>query len=432
VEVVQAQEVSPRRARAAREWAELRARIATTTPRDVARIALVVSVAGGLTWLAAASWPALLPFAIGGVVAYALLPVVDVLDHFMPRVLAAFLSVGAVIVALGAIVLLVVPPILVELVRTGVDVPTAPEIDAAVNRFAASLGTPEGAGQPVVALLAAIAATAKDVLANAQGHVNDIVRAVVSGLLGAVGALIGLIVLPAWMLTVMTNVRRARAAVDQRMAPWIRKDAWAAIAIADRATGAYLRGYVTVALLVGLLTWVGLRASPRLGGPEFREPVALAVLAGVTQLVPVIGALLGLLPGLLLLPVVPDRAGLYVLAYLAARFIGSTILGARLKERRLAVHPAIMVPGIVAIGQFGLIPLLLSAPLVAIVHDLVRYAHGRFSEPPEPAGVLPGTAEAQPASSGAFRRPTARRQFPAPRPLPRAAAEASTAPTSGG
>ena len=49
----------------------------------------------------------------------------------------------------------------------------------------------------------------------------------------------------------------------------------------------------------------------RLGGPVFQEPLALAVLAGVTQLVPVVGPLLGFVPALLLLPIAPDRAAAY-------------------------------------------------------------------------------------------------------------------------
>ena len=58
-------------------------------------------------------------------------------------------------------------------------------------------------------------------------------------------------------------------------------------------------------------------------------------------------------------------------------------------SRNIGVHPAILVPGVVLIGQFGILWLLLSAPIVAIVVDLVRYIHGRLSEPPRPAGVLP-------------------------------------------
>jgi len=68
-------------------------------------------------------------------------------------------------------------------------------------------------------------------------------------------------------------------------------------------------------------------------------------------------------------------------------------------ERRLGVHPAILVPGVVMIGQFGILPLLLSAPIVAIAVDLVRYVNGRLSEPPLPAGVLPRTPEAMPLAN---------------------------------
>ena len=424
-------EQSSAQARAAREWGELRARLQTVTPRALARAGLFTAVVGGLGWLAAASWPALLPFVVGGIVAYTLLPIVNALDNVMPRPLAAFLSVAAVGVTVAGIALLVVPPIVFQLIRTGVDLPTGTQVDAAINRFAASLGTPAESSRPVATLLSGIATGVRDLLASAQGRLDDLLGAVVSGLLGAIGALVGLIVLPTWMLTVMTDVRRARAAVDRRMAPWLRRDAWAAVGILDRATGSYLRGYVTVAALVGLATWVGLRASPQLGGPEFREPVALALIAGATQLVPAIGGLLGLLPALLILPVQPDRGLAYVAAYLVARFVGSALLGSRLKERRLRVHPAIMVPGIVAIGQFGILPLLLSAPIVAIVHDLVRYAHGRLSEPPSPAGLLPGSDTAPAAALTSARTP-AQRSVTAPRPLPRRLPAESPSPSATG
>ena len=61
------------------------------------------------------------------------------------------------------------------------------------------------------------------------------------------------------------------------------------------------------------------------------------------------------------------------------------------------------------IGQLGILWLLLSAPIVAIAADLIRYIHGRLSEPPLPAGVLP-RSEGQPA--------TAATAVPAARPAP--------------
>ena len=62
---------------AAREWAGFRARLATVTPQAIARAALAAGVLAGTGLLASATWPALLPFVIGGLIAYQLLPVVE-------------------------------------------------------------------------------------------------------------------------------------------------------------------------------------------------------------------------------------------------------------------------------------------------------------------------------------------------------------------
>jgi predicted PurR-regulated permease PerM len=229
------------------------------------------------------------------------------------------------------------------------------------------------------------------------------------------------------MLVVLNEKERARLAAEQRITPGLRQDVFAVAAIFDRAAGAYLRGYVLASALIGLLTYVGLKASPQLGGPSFSEPEALAVFAGAVQVIPVLGPFLGLLPVLLVLPLAPERAIVYLGIYLVARFVGGSLLGARLMERRLGVHPAILVPGVVIVSQFGLIWLLLSAPIVAIANDLVRYIHGRLSEPPQPAGVLPRTVDG--ARNPATQRvPATYRTLPAPPPLTQPSSQSAAPP----
>jgi predicted PurR-regulated permease PerM len=410
---------SPRRDHAAAEWAALRARLRTITPQALGR-ALLTMVAGiGAVALAVATWPAVLPFIVGGIIAYGLLPIVDVLDRVLPRALAALLAVGGTVLAIVAVFALVLPPLARGFVRFATDLPTSAEIDAAIADLQSQIGAlPDGSAAVVVPVLGALATAVRDVLAGASGGLDDLVRSAVGALLEAVGALIGLIVLPAWMLTMMTEKRRARAVIDRRMAPWLKRDAWAIAAIADRAAGAYLRGYVIIAILVGLLVYLGANLSPRVGGPTFQEPLAIAVLAGATQVVPIVGPFLGLVPAALMLPIDPARAGVYLVIYLGAMFLGGSMLGARLRERRLGVHPVILVPGVVMIGQFGVLWLLLSAPIVAIAVNLVRYLHGRLSEPPRPAGQLPGTTvKITPPARVVARVPSTYRPSPAPAPL---------------
>jgi predicted PurR-regulated permease PerM len=389
------EELTARRAYAAGQWAELRSRLQTVTPQAIGRTVLTIVGLAGTLWLATASWPALLPFIVGGLLAYQLLPVVDGLDRVLPRSLAALAAVLAAVAVIIGIALVVLPPLAAAFVRLASDLPTPAEIDAAITRMQDRLGSlPEGSAALLIPVATTIAGTVRDVFSGAAGGLDEVIRTGLSALLNAIGALLGLIVLPTWMLVLMSQQRRAKIAIDNRIAPGLRSDAWAAAAIVDRAAGAYLRGYVVTAFLVGFLTYVGLQLTPQLGGPAFREPLALATLAGATQVVPIVGPLLGAAPAFLVLAVDPERAAAYLAVYLVARVLGATMLGSRLMQRRIGVHPAILVPGVVMIGQFGVLPLLLSAPIVAIAVDLVRYLHGRLSEPPMPAGVLPRIAEA--------------------------------------
>jgi predicted PurR-regulated permease PerM len=242
----------------------------------------------------------------------------------------------------------------------------------------------------VVPAVAALASAVHNIFSGASVSLDDVVRGAVAALLNAVGALLGLIVLPAWMLTLLTQKRRAQLAVTTQITPSLRKDAWAIAAIVDRAAGSYLRGYVVSAIFVGALTYLLATLLPRVGGPTFAHAGTLAVFAGATQVVPILGPILGLLPAVLVAPIDTTLAVAYLGIYLLAKLIGGQLLGGRIQQRRLGVHPAVLVPGVVMVGQFGPFWLLLSAPIVAIAVDLVRYVHGRLAEPPRPAGVLPG------------------------------------------
>jgi predicted PurR-regulated permease PerM len=427
--------LSARQAYAAAQWHRLSETLRTVTPRGVGRVALTFTVATMALWLAVGTWPAALPFLIGGIAAYVLLPVVDTLDRFMPRGLAALVSVLGTAALIIAVVLLILPPLAITFVRFSAELPTAADIDAAVERIQANVAAlPEGSAAFAVPLVATLATAVRDLFANAGGNLDSIVETGVQAILQAIGAILGLIVLPTWVLVLLRNKQVARRALDSEISPGWRGDAWAVVGIVDRAAGAYTRGYVVAGALVGLLVYLGTQLSPRIGGPTFSEPVVLALFAAITYLVPIIGPLLGLIPALLILPLSPERAVAYLVIYIAARLIGGTLLGARLMERRLGVHPAILVPGVVMLGQLGIIWLLLSAPIVAIAVDLVRYVHGRLSDPPMPAGVLPRTQAAAARAPSARRvssiyRPTAPpppiRRAPVGAPSPLEAAEAA-------
>lgn len=66
--------LAPARDRARAEWRLLGARLSTVSPQAVGRGLLAVTVVAVSAGFAAATWPALLPFALGGLLAYAIYP----------------------------------------------------------------------------------------------------------------------------------------------------------------------------------------------------------------------------------------------------------------------------------------------------------------------------------------------------------------------
>src|SRR4051794_39784768 len=104
------------RAESLREWRGVRQRLQTIRPRTGGQVLLATVAIGVPLWVAAVSWPALLPFVVGMVMAYAVLPLVNQLDRYMPRVLAAVIAEFlAVAVVVGAFVV-ILPPLVTGVV----------------------------------------------------------------------------------------------------------------------------------------------------------------------------------------------------------------------------------------------------------------------------------------------------------------------------
>ena len=379
-----------RRERARAAWSLFLTRLGTITPAQAGRSALAVALLAGAAWIVVASWPALAPIAAGLLLAYILLPVVNRLDAFMPRVLASILAVlGALALVVGALVI-VVPPLTAGIVRFVSQLPSGRRLTELLADLEAAIGTlPEGASAIVSGTLSQIVVDVGSILSASGAGIEGLGAGFVDLLLGAFSAALGLIILPSWILTLLREQGTMRRAVDVRLAGWLRADFWAIARIADRAASAYFRGFLLIATLTGFGVWLGLIAAERLGLGTASFALPVAVFAGAVQLVPTIGPILAFLPAILVAPTSIERAALYLVVYVASIWLANRVGGAR-TVGRLGVHPAILLPGIVALSQFGLIWVLMAGPLLSFVQEGARYLFGRLSEPPRPAGVLPG------------------------------------------
>jgi len=203
---------------------------------------------------------------------------------------------------------------------------------------------------------------------------------------------VGLVILPLWTLSVVRDGGSLRAQLASQFAPALRADAMALLTIVHRALGTFLRVQLAAAGAVGVAVYVGLQGVERAEIATYPAAIALAAFMGTAQVIPQLGGLIGALPiGLLALARQDEPAAAVALlvVYMIALQIVKLTVGARL-GRDLSVRPAIALPAFAVISQIGLVWLLLSAPILVVARNTVRYLRGRLSEPPLPAGVLPG------------------------------------------
>lgn len=377
--------------RAARQWRKLAAQVRSTTPGGIARFAMVVGATVGLVALFRATWPATLPFVIGAAFAYILLPLVNAFDRVMPRVLAATLWTLLLAGLLVGLVVLVMRPLVIETVGVYRGVPSPEALNAFVDRINERIATWPAPVQTFVhEQLQTGLLNLRAEFQQAVGGFDQLAVLVVRGVINTIGIVLGILVLPIWLLLVMKDQRRAGTAINRALPDWMEGDFWAVVRIVDRALGAYLRGLAGLGLLIGLLLFGGFLLMEQAGYQVTRYPLALAALAGLLELIPTFGpigvAVVILLTGL---RTTPEVALVALALYLGVRWLAGRLVTGRIQDRVINLHPALLAIFLVALAQLGLGWALLAAPVAAVVRDLFRYTYGRLSDPPRPAGVLP-------------------------------------------
>ncbi len=326
-------------------------------------------------------------------IAYITLPIVEWLDRFLPRWLAVLLVILGEIALVGVFLALLIPAVVGEIQRFVQYLPHPDQIRAYFNQLAERAHAwPE----PVrVFLKGWLQTTAAKVQNNFTQYIVNLISATVRGVLGLLTAfsfLLGLLVIPTWIFAVLNDRHKGVRAINRILPDWLRPDFWAVARILDRTFRVYFRELVVMAFAVGIVTYGGLVLLERLGVQGIPFPVLLAMLAGFTDFIPSIGFLLGTIPAVLfgLLNGSWQTALAILVLYIAIHFLRNQLLSPLFASDSVKIHPAVLVVILVIASQFGLIWLFLGAPLAQITYDLYRYVYGRVSDPPRPAGLMPG------------------------------------------
>ncbi len=137
--------------------------------------------------------------------------------------------------------------------------------------------------------------------------------------------------------------------------------------------GAWVRGQLLVCVILGLIIYFGLWAL-ELFGIHVPYKETLAVLAGVMELVPYVGALLSMVVSLLIAANVSWAAVIgVVILYPASQFIQGNFISPIVMEREVGLSPIIIIAAMLIGAQFfGIVGIALAIPVATSLSIFVE------------------------------------------------------------
>src|SRR5262249_36901805 len=140
----------------------------------------------------------------------------------------------------------------------------------------------------------------------------------------------------------------------------------------------WLLGVGAAMLAMGGLTAIG---AALLGLPA---PIALGLLSGVAEFVPIVGAIVSAIPGLLLAATKGPQLPVWTLLfYIAVHPLQGHVLIPLIQRRVVAVPPALTIFSVVGFGVlFGPLGVVFATPLAVVVLVLVQHLYLRGDEAP--------------------------------------------------
>ena len=313
----------------------------------------------------------LLPFLLGGAVAYFLDPLADRLERLgLSRVLATMVISIAATVLVVLVVLAVIPVLVQQL--SGL-ITAAPTLVAEFQAFLI-LRFPELSDSTSV-----MRTTLDQIALALQARGATLAQGLVSSVFGVMSWLFFIVVVPVVAFYLLMDWDKLVARIDDLLprdhAPVIRKLAHEV----DNALAGFVRGQVSVCLILAVYYASGLV----LAGLQFG--LVIGAIAGAMTVIPYIGALIGgaLAMGFALYQFWGDWVAIGIVGGVFAfgQFMEGNVLTPRLVGKSVGLHPVWLMFALSLFGGiFGIAGMLVAVPISAAIGVLMRFAIGQYQD----------------------------------------------------
>jgi predicted PurR-regulated permease PerM len=357
-------------------------RLELPTPR-VALVLVTALVIGVVLYLARS---ALTPFIVGLLLIYLLDPAVGWVSRVrigrfgIPRGLAVLIVYAITIVVVAVALRLLFAPLVSQLIAYVSDFPRLlSSVDSAIGQLRLwylSLDLPDPVRQAIDEAIAGAAGAGVDL-----GALLPLARSV----LGTAAGFFGFLIIPIWAFYILRDrVHLTNTFARSLPASW-RDEVWALLSIIERVVGRWIRAQLLLGVIVGVATYLGLVLLGWTIDPQFIQfAVLLAVIAGIFELLPIIGPIISAIPTLVVALTTSDpliAVVAVIVLYVVVQQVEGAVLVPRIQGSAVQLHPSLIIFALIIGGAIaGLLGAILAIPITAAGRDVYRYLFRRLSD----------------------------------------------------
>ncbi|MCG2767761.1 MAG: AI-2E family transporter [Anaerolineae bacterium] len=327
------------------------------------------------------AWASLVPFIVGIVIAYLFLPLVGFAEQRSPRWLQqkrlarplSIVIVYLLMLGLAAGVVSVFVPLVSE--QAAVMKLRAPVYYEQVRKLFFQVFD---LYQRVVPedWQVRMAQSFQQALANIDKTVQAAVTRVFTIVTQTIGVILGLLVVPFWMFYVLNDTAHLTQQFFSLIPPRYRRDVYNVQRIMDDVLGSYIRGQLLLCFFIGAFSVIGLLFL----GVDFA--LLLGTIAGVFEVVPYVGPIIGAIPAVVVAFMQSPILGFWVMVlFIGIQQVENLLLVPRITGGSVRLSPAlVMLVLVVGSGIGGIWGMLVAIPVTAVCRDVFRYLYMRLSD----------------------------------------------------
>lgn len=202
-----------------------------------------------------------------------------------------------------------------------------------------------------------------------EESILQLVESAVDSLINAAGYIFQIILAPVLAFYILKDLELIKRKIVAVLPEEWLKVCFELFKELDKVLGSFIRGYLLVAAIVGVLTTVAMAVL----GMEFS--LMLGIFAGLTELIPYFGPVIGAVPAVGLALLKSKWMGVKVaIAFLIIHQLEGSIISPKILGDKVGLHPLVIISSLLIGGHFyGLTGMLLAVPAAAMLRVIVGF-----------------------------------------------------------